>query len=147
MPSAWNRAAWLLSAVWKASRSPTRTAVWEEVSFFSMSWWASELALDDLKVRHERLAQDRLPEQRTLRDITHQQLDNDKILVHRLVEPWCHMRSGRSSDGVEEAFVRRRVVQLNGSDAAEVEEVSCALWVSSALGPCNFTDELVGLVV
>lgn len=43
--------------------------------------------------------------------------------------------------------MRGRVIELDGSDAAEVEEVSCALRVAGAFGPSDFADELVGLVV
>jgi hypothetical protein len=53
----------------------------------------------------------------------------------------------RSSHGVEQTFMRRRIVELDRSDATEVEEVSRALRVAGALGPCDLADELVGLVV
>lgn len=57
------------------------------------------------------------------------------------------MRRGRPSYGIEQTFMRRRIVELNRSHATEVEQVSRALRVAGALWPGDLADEFVGLVV
>jgi hypothetical protein len=57
------------------------------------------------------------------------------------------MRRRCPPHGIQQTFMRRRIVELDGTDPTEVEEVPCALWVPCGFGPGDFTDEFVGLVV
>ena len=74
--------------------------------------------LRELEVGHQRLAQDRLAEERALRDVAQQQLDDDHELVHRLLEARRGGRLGRLAGRLLQVPERLRVVQLNGLDPA-----------------------------
>lgn len=74
--------------------------------------------LRELEVGHQRLAQDRLTEERALRDVAQQQLDDNHELVHRLLEARGGGRLGRFAGRLLQMSERFRVVQLNGLDPA-----------------------------
>ncbi|KAJ7664643.1 hypothetical protein DFH06DRAFT_1128045 [Mycena polygramma] len=57
------------------------------------------LTLDNVKVRGEHLLKHGVPEQAAVGDGTHQQLDDDKELVHGLVEPRCERRGNAQTAG------------------------------------------------
>ena len=105
VPSEENLEACCVSTVWNASRSPIRTAMaggraekedgttvmsvgeTRPPTSRSPSGQTRRLTLNQLKVRAKRLSEDRSSKDGPLGDIPHQQLDDDKVLVHGLHEP------------------------------------------------------------
>jgi hypothetical protein len=88
-----------------------------------------------------------VPEQRPIRNVTHKELDNHEVLVHRLVEAWSGLWRGSASDRLLEIGVGVGIVELYGLDTAKIVVVTRELSVTRGSGECRFGHELVGLVV
>lgn len=88
-----------------------------------------------------------MAEQPTIRNVAHEQLDDNAELVDRLVETGSRFRRRCPSNCLLKVRVRIGVVQLDCLDAAEIVMVSRVLRVASGRGEGCFRDELVRLVV
>lgn len=78
----------------------------------------------------KRLLQHRVPEERAVGNVAHEELDDDEVFVHGLVEARRGLRSGRAADGLLQVGVCLAVVELNGPDAAEVVVIPRELGVA-----------------
>ncbi len=79
-----------------------------------------EFTFDDLEIARECLFQYRVPEQPSFRYLAHQQVDNDRQLVHSLEEAWCSFRGWSTAYRLLQISVGGRVIQLDCLDAAKV---------------------------
>jgi hypothetical protein len=88
-----------------------------------------------------------VPEEPAVRNVAHQQLDDNEELVYGLVESRGESRGGGAADGLLEVGVGGAVVELHDLDAAEVVVVARKLGVAGRRGEGGLRDELVGLVI
>ncbi len=73
--------------------------------------------LGDVKVRNERLFQERVSEDGALWNFTHEELDNQSPFVDGLLESGRDGRLWSLSDGLEKVVMGGGIVQLNRLDA------------------------------
>lgn len=71
-----------------------------------------------------------MSEEASLRDVAHEQLDDNKELVHGLEEPRGGLRGGSAANGLLKVCVGGRVVELDDLDSSEIVMVSRQLRVS-----------------
>jgi len=88
-----------------------------------------------------------MSEETSVGNISHKKLNNDKVLIRRLIKTRCCLRWRGSSDGLVQVCVCFRVVQLHSADAAKVVVVSSELSVACRCRESGFGDQLVSLVV
>lgn len=145
--SALNCAACLKSVDWNCASDPVRTAADNKNQSCSSSMMRVPPTLHNFKVSAQSLLQHRMPEQASLRNISHQQFHHNEHLMHALIKPRCSLRSRCTADRLLQICVCGGVVQLHGPDASEEVVVSCKLRVSCGSRKGSFSDELVSLVV
>ena len=103
--------------------------------------------LHELEVTNERLLEHLVSKDATIRDITHQQFNNDIQLVNRLEEARCRCRRRCSSDSQLEVSMGIRVVELNSFDSSKVVVITSKLVVGCRSGERGLGYEFIGLVV
>lgn len=103
--------------------------------------------LHNLKVPSECFFEHWMPEQTPLGDLAHEKVHDNRQLVHGLVETRGSLRRRSPTNGLLQVCVRRRVVELNCLDTAEVVVVPRELRVTRGGRESGFGDELVGLVI
>jgi len=113
----------------------------------SLSPLSGRLTLYQLEVRRQSPSQHRSPENRPLRNITHQQFDDHKVFVHRLYKSRGERLRRCSPDGMLQMRMRLGVVQLDRSNPAQVKQVSSQLRVTRRFGESGFAEQFVGLVI
>ena len=105
------------------------------------------LTFDDFKIAGQRLLEDRVPEEASLRNVAHEQLHNNEELVHGLEEAWGGLGRGRAPDCLLQVRVRRGVIELHGLDATQIVMVSSKLGVPSRRREICLCNQLVRLVI
>ena len=88
-----------------------------------------------------------MPEQSSVRNISHEQLHHHKVFMHCLVESWSGFRRGCASDRLLQIGMGFRVVKLYSSDTTEIVVVSCKLGVARGRWECGLGDKFVGLII
>ena len=115
--------------------------------------------LHNRQVRRQRTPQKRQAEYAALRQVAHQQLNDDQQLVRRLVETSCHRLGrcitlhhqsvlGRTANGLLQVRMRIRIVELDSADTANIVVVARHLRIGG-LGTRKrrACDEFGGLVI
>ena len=88
-----------------------------------------------------------MSEETSVGNVSHKKLNNNEVLIRRLIKTRCRLRWRGSSDGLLQVCVCFRVVQLHSADAAKVVVVSGELSVACRCRESGFGDQLVSLVV
>ena len=102
---------------------------------------------DNLKVSGQGLFEDRVPEETALWDIAHKELDDNRELMNRLVEPRRSLGWGCPTNRLLKVCVRGGIVQLDSLDTAQVVMVSCMLRITGGGRKCGLGNKLVRLVI
>ena len=71
-----------------------------------------------------------MPKQATLRDITHEELNDREELVDCLIESWGSLRSRSAPNRLPQVCVGLGVIQLYGFDTAKVIVITSKLRVA-----------------
>lgn len=108
---------------------------------------ARRRTLHDLKVARQRLLENRMPEDAAVGYVAHEQLHDDRQLMHCLVEARSSSRGWCAADGLLQVGVGSTVVQLYGPDTTKEVVVASMLRVAGGYGESRLQNELVGLVV
>ena len=78
-----------------------------------------------------------MTEETTFRDISHQQLDNHREFVNRLIETRSGGRRRSMSDSLLNICMSGGVVQLDGLDTTKVVVIASILWVTCGGWECG----------
>lgn len=109
--------------------------------------YVSKITLCDGQVRQEGLSQHGLSEKRSLGNVTHQELDDNKELVNRLLKAGGDAVLGCFSDGLCEKSVSGCIVQLKCLDPSKVISITCRLVITRLFGERALGKKLVGLII
>lgn len=107
----------------------------------------SERTLDDLEVRRQCRLEHFSPKHTPLRNDTSEQDDDNPVLVHNLHKALGHAVTRCTPDGSLEELVRGRVVQLDGTKTASVEQVTRGLSRRRLVRERSLGEEGIGLGV
>ena len=131
---------------WNCDKEPARTAN-GSCSAEDFPDLHPELAFDDVEIPAECLLENGVPEQTTVRDIAHKELDHHGEFMNCLVESRGGLRSRSTPDCLPQVCMGLSVIELDGLDTAKVVVITSELRVTRRRRERSFRHQFVRLVI